>query len=336
MRIGTHDLDERVLVMAEIGNNHEGSVGLAEELIGLAAAAGADAVKLQTIDPELLVSPRETQRIAQLNRFRLADEDWPRLARVAGEAGVLFLSTPFSLPAVDRLVSLVDAFKIASGDNDFLPLLDAVARTGKPVIVSTGMSDLEGVRRAKDVIDAAWRTLPADPGLVVLQCTVSYPTIAADANLGALRDLATLGVTVGYSDHTIGVEAATLSVGLGARVIEKHFTIDKAYSDFRDHRLSADPPEFAELVRRVRLAEELLGSGVKEVLPVEADVAPLVRRGLAAAADLPAGRVLEPSDVVWVRPASAIRPGEESRVLGHRLVRAVERGDPLEVESVEP
>lgn len=335
MRIGPHDLDERVLVMAEIGNNHEGSVALAEELIGLAAEAGADAVKFQTIDPELLVSPQETERIAQLNRFRLADDVWPRLASVASAAGVLFLSTPFSLPAVARLNPIVEAFKVASGDNDYIALLEEVARAAKPIILSTGMSDLNDVRRAQQVIEGVWDAASVYPGLAILHCTVSYPTISRDAHLGALRDLASLGLTLGYSDHTIGVEAATLSVALGARLIEKHFTIDKAFSDFRDHQLSADPVELAELVRRVRSAEELLGSGPKRVLPVEEAAFAAVRRGAAAAADLPAGHMLRPDDLLWVRPAAGVRPGEEHRVLGRPLLHAVRRGDPLGLDCVE-
>lgn len=334
MRIGDHDLDDRVFVMAEIGNNHEGSVALAEELIGLAAEAGADAVKLQTIEPELLVSPQETERVAQLTRFRLDDDDWPRLAGVAADAGVAFLSTPFSLPAVAQLDPLVPAFKIASGDNDFVALLEAVARTSKPIVLSTGMSDLAGVERSKAIIDGVWQVAGVDPGLVLVQCTVSYPTAPADANLAALRDLAGVGATLGYSDHTIGVDAAALSVALGARLIEKHFTIDKAYSDFRDHQLSADPPELAELVRRVREAEVLLGPGGKRILDVEAEVAPRVRRGIAAAADLEAGHVLGPDDLTWLRPATGLRPGEEHRLLGHALIRSVRRGDPLGDDAV--
>lgn len=334
MRIGDWDLDERVLVMAEIGNNHEGSVALAEELIGLAAEAGAGAVKLQTIEPELLVSPQDTDRVAQLQRFRLGDDDWPRLARVAADAGVLFLSTPFSIPAVAQLDPLVPAFKIASADNDFVALLEAVAATRKPVVLSAGMSDLAGVARSQAILEQAWGG--DGPGLVILQCTVSYPTVPADANLAALRQLATLGTTLGYSDHTIGVDAAVLSVALGARLIEKHFTIDKAYSEFRDHQLSADPADLHVLVDRVRAAEELLGSGEKVVLPVESEVAGRVRRGIAAARDLDAGHVLTADDLTWLRPAAGLRPGEEFRLVGRALVVAVRRGDPLGHDAVGP
>lgn len=335
MKIGHHDLDERVLVTAEIGSNHEGSVDLAEELIGLAAAAGADAVKLQTIEPRRLVSYDQTARLEQLERYRLPDEAWPRLRGVADRAGVLFLSTPFSLDAVRLLDPLVPAFKVASGDNDFLALLRAVARTGKPLIVSTGLTDRKGAAAVKAVVEQEWAALGVDPGLVLLHCVVSYPTAAGDANLLALRDLATLGVTIGYSDHTIGVDAAVLSVALGARLIEKHFTIDKAYSGFRDHQLSADPTELAHLVERVRAAEELLGVAAKRVLPVEETVRDAVRRGIASAADLPAGHLVGHEDLMWVRPAGRLRPGQEGELVGRRLRRPVAAGEHLGANDVE-
>jgi N,N'-diacetyllegionaminate synthase len=334
MRIGDVDLDEQVLVIAEVGNNHEGDMDLALDLVGLAAASGAGAVKFQTIEPEQLVSPLNTERIAQLERFRLPADAWPRLRDAAAEHGVLFLSTPFDLEAVAMLDALVPAFKVASGDNDFVPLLRAVARTGKPVLLSTGLTDLDGIRQAKSVLDDEWAEAGTDPGLVVLHCVVSYPTEPNDANVAAVATLATLGVTPGYSDHTIGTDAAVLSVALGARVIEKHFTIAKDHSPFRDHQLSADPQELALLVERVRAAELLLGDGVKRVMDVEAGAAAAVRRGIAAAGDLDAGHLLELSDLLWVRPATGLRPGEEGRLLGRRLLRPVRRGESLTAEHV--
>lgn len=329
MRIGDADLERSVLVIAEVGNNHEGDLDLALELVGLAAEAGAGAVKFQTMEPTRLVSPSDVDRIAQLERFRLPADAWQRLRAAADDAGVLFLSTPFDLDAVKTLDPFVPAFKVASGDNDFIALLRAVAQRAKPVLLSAGLADVEGIRRSVEVLQDVWRRLGVDPGLAVLHCVVSYPTAAADANLGALRDLASLGVTLGYSDHTVGTEAAFLSVALGARVIEKHFTIAKDHSSFRDHQLSSDPPELAELVRRVREAELLLGDGVKRVMPVEAEVAARVRRGIAAAADLPSGHVLTEADLTWLRPATGLRPGEEGRLVGRALVRAVRSGDPL-------
>lgn len=328
-RIAGHDLSRRTLIIAEAGNNHEGDFGRARAMVHAAADAGADAVKFQTIVPEKLVAPGETARLAQLGRFRFSYEQFAELAATAREAGILFLSTPFDLESAAALDPLVPAFKIASGDNDFLPLLERVAATGKPVLLSTGLTDLDAAARAKDAVEAVWRRMGVDPGLVLLQCTVSYPCEPDDANLRAIVDLARLGRPVGFSDHTVGLEAAVLSVALGAVVIEKHFTLDKNQSDFRDHKLSADPGDLAELVRRVRLAERLLGDGVKRVLPVEAGAATAVRRGAVAAADLPAGAVLTAGDLLWVRPAAGLSPAEAGTLPGRRLAVARRRGEPV-------
>jgi N-acetylneuraminate synthase/N,N'-diacetyllegionaminate synthase len=163
---------------------------------------------------------------------------------------------------------------------------------------------------------------------------VSYPTPISDANLGAIRALATLGCTAGYSDHTLGIEAAVLSVALGARVIEKHFTLDKNLSEFRDHQLSADPDELAELARRVRDAEELVGSGTKRVMPAEESSLVGARRSIMAARDLPAGLVVSRADLTWLRPGGFLRPGQEGEIEGRRLTVAVRRGEPILLEHL--
>ncbi|HPD29436.1 MAG TPA: N-acetylneuraminate synthase family protein [Phycisphaerae bacterium] len=336
MRIGELDLNQRVMVAAEIGNNHEGSYSLAQEMILRAAQAGVDAVKFQTIVPERLVSPGEEKRLAMLRRFQLSYEQFARLQEVATNAGVLFLSTPFDLQSAGFLAPLVPAFKIASGDNNFFPLIDVIARTGKPIILSAGLADLEDVRRTKGFIERIWTELGVDPGLAVLHCVVSYPTPAKDANLLAIRKLASLGVTVGYSDHTVGIEAAVLSVACGARIIEKHFTISKTYSDFRDHRLSADPSDMADLVRRVRLAEEMLGSQEKRMLEAEQPLALATRRSIVAARDLPAGTVLKWEHLDWLRPGGGLAPGRESELLGRRLACPVAKGKPLMPDHLQP
>jgi N,N'-diacetyllegionaminate synthase len=329
MKVGPHDLDKAVFIVAEIGNNHEGSFARAEEMIGRAKEAGADAVKFQTIVPEKLASAADTARIAQLTRFQFSYAQFEALAKTAERAGITFLSTPFDIESVAALDPLVPAFKIASGDNDFFPLLEAVAGTGKPILMSTGLSDLDGVARAKRVIEAAWQRAGRRGDLALLHCVVSYPAAPADATLLAIRDLATLGCTIGYSDHTIGNAAAVLSVALGARVIEKHFTLDKNQSDFHDHKLSADPRDLAELVRRVREAEILLGSGGKRVLPCEAAVRERVRRGIAASRDLAPGTVVAASDLTWVRPRAGLAPGREAELIGRRLTVAIPRGAPI-------
>lgn len=333
--IGPHDLGRRTFIVAEAGNNHEGDIGRAREMVIRAAAAGADAVKFQTIVPERLVAATETARREQLGRFQLSTDQFAELAGLAAENGILFLSTPFDLDSVGVLDPLVPAFKIASGDNDFAALLEAVAATGKPILLSTGLADLAMIVRSKALIERVWARAGTAPGLVLLQCTVSYPALPADANLRALRALASLGCPVGFSDHTLGLDAAVLSVALGAVVIEKHFTLDKAQSAFRDHALSADPDELAELVRRVRLAETLLGDGEKRILPVEAAAAAGVRRGSYAARPLAAGTVISADDIVGLRPCRGVPAAEAATLVGRRLAVAVADGAPIAPELLE-
>lgn len=326
MYIGSHNLDRRVLVVAEIGNNHEGSHALAEEMIGRAAVAGADAVKFQTIVPELLIAPDQVERLAQLRRLCLPPEAFARLKRTADAAGVLFLSTPFDLESAALLTPLVAAFKIASGDNTFYPLLEAVAATGKPVILSTGLADGRQVAAAQACLKRGWLARGLVGELALLHCVASYPTAPEAANLAAIRTLAGTGLPVGYSDHTLGIEAAVLAVGLGARIVEKHFTVSKTHSAFRDHALSADPAELAEMVRRIREAETLLGSGDKVPQPCEAPTAAAARRSATAACDLPAGACLSPQHVRWLRPGGGLPPERAQALVGARLRNPVRRG----------
>jgi N,N'-diacetyllegionaminate synthase len=334
MQIGHVDITKDVLVIAEIGNNHEGDPALAEELIRLAAKAGAQAVKFQTILPAQLVMPDQTARLEQLQRFHLSAETYRHLAAVAKSCGVMFMSTPFALEAVDQLDSLVPAFKIASGDNNYTALLEKVAQTGKPVVLSTGMSTVDDAKAAVATLESVWRKRQADPGVVLLHCVSAYPTPPQQANLRALTTLARLGRPVGYSDHTLGINAAVAAVGLGARVIEKHFTVSKTKSAFRDHQLSAEPEELRELVARIRDVNQMLGDGVKRVMPDEQAVAQAARRSACAARDLAAGHVLVAEDVVCLRPAGGISPDRVGTLLGRGLTRAVRAGERLSPELV--
>lgn len=327
MRIGKIDTSERVMVVAEIGNNHEGDYSLAEKMIGAAAEAGVDAVKFQTIVPERLVSPAKRERVEQLRRFQLSYDEFDRLSEVAHKAGVLFLSTPFDVGSVEALEKMVDAYKVSSGDNTFFPLFDRICETGKPIIVSMGLTDWEETKRIRDYVHEKWASLGVEQDLAILHCVCSYPVPDEQANLAVIGKLAELDVTVGYSDHTLGIDAAVLSVALGARIIEKHFTIDKNYSSFRDHQLSADPNDMKELIKRVRQAEAFIGSGEKKVFSCEEGSLSAVRRSIVAAHDLESGHKIIEDDLMWVRPAGGMKPGEESKVVGKVLSRRLITGD---------
>lgn len=336
MIIGEFDTDQRVLVVAEIGNNHEGSCALAAEMIAAAAQAGVDAVKFQTFRTEHYVSPRDESRFARLKSFELTEADFGDLRARARQHDLLFLSTPFDLHSARFLDGLVPAFKIASGDNTFYPLLELLAKTGKPLILSSGLAELEQIQYAKSLIECVWRELGIEQELAVLHCVSSYPVPPAQANLAAIARLkARLDCTIGYSDHTLGVEACVCAVAAGARIVEKHFTLDKHHSDFRDHQLSADPDELAEIVLRIRRVTELLGDGEKVVQECERSAVQALRRSIAAARDLSAGAVVCWEDLTWLRPAGGLQPGKEHLVLGKTLHKPVRQGDRITLDCLD-
>ena len=334
MKIGEISTRDKVLIIAEIGNNHEGSYTLAEEMIGLAVEAGADAVKFQTIIPERLVSIQQKKRIKQLKKFQLSYDEFTKLSKVAKNEGAIFLSTPFDIDSALFLNELVPAYKIASGDNDFFPLIEVIAKTGKPIIMSTGLANIDEVKKSVKFIKNIWDDQNIDQELALLHCVSSYPTPLENANLLAIRELENIAGVVGYSDHTLGIDAAILSVAVGARIIEKHFTIDNNYSDFHDHKLSANPEDFKEMVEKIRLAEKTLGSGIKKPSPEELENRIKIRRSIVAKHDLSAGHIISIEDLDWVRPGDGIRPGEENKVIGKTMKRAFMAGEKIELEFI--
>jgi len=334
MKITNIDTKDRVFIIAEIGNNHEGSYTLAEEMIGLAAETGADAVKFQTIIPERLISLQQQERIHQLKKFKLSYNEFGKLAKVAKKQGIVFLSTPFDIDSALFLNELVPAYKVASGDNDFFPLIEVIAQTGKPIIMSTGLANIDEVKKSVKFIKNIWDDQNIDQELALLHCVSSYPTPLENANLLAIRELENIAGVVGYSDHTLGIDAAILSIAVGARIIEKHFTIDNNYSDFHDHKLSANPEDFKEMVEKIHLAEKTLGSGIKKPSPEELENRIKIRRSIVAKHDLSAGHIISIEDLDWVRPGDGIRSGEENKVIGKTMKRAFMAGEKIELEFI--
>ena len=329
MKFANIDTDRDVFVIAEIGNNHEGDFAVAQQMIVAAAQSGADAVKFQTIVPERLVARSDAARIARLKQFQFSYEQFAELAKLASAHKVVFFSTPFDLESARFLNTIQPVFKIASGDNNFYPLLEEVASFGKPLIVSTGLADMAQVRATHDRIMAVWKKWDVTPGLALLHCIASYPAPPEQANLRAITTMTTAfpDATIGYSDHLLGISGAVAAVAAGARVIEKHFTLDKNYSDFRDHQLSADPADMRAMVDAIREVTLLLGSGEKLAQPCEDSMAPAIRRSIAAALDLPSGATVKTEHLMWVRPGSGLPPGEEARLVGRTLNRAIPMGD---------
>jgi sialic acid synthase SpsE len=341
VKIGDFDTSAKVLVVAEIGNNHEGDVGRAREMVHAAADSGAGAAKFQTFDTDHYVGRADRARYERLKSFELSHDEFAELSELARSLDLLFISTPFDLASAAFLAEVADALKVASGDNSFYPLLNAVGGAGKPVIFSTGLSDLSQVRRTLGALaDAGARDV------AVLHCVASYPVPPEQAALRAiprLRDeLAqyetqndSVRLEIGYSDHVIGIEAAMLSAALGARIVEKHFTLEGIESDFRDHELSATPPQLRELVDAIDRAHEMLGDFEKTIQPAESANVSALRRSIVAAADLPQGHVLRLEDITWIRPSGPLAPGDEDQVVGRRLRHPVVFGQQLAPDDLE-
>jgi len=325
-------------VIAEAGVNHNGDLGLAHRLVDAAAAAGADAVKFQTFDPARLVTAHASKAEYQtrnmgsdesqyemLLRLVLSREAHQELRRHAEERGLIFLTTALHGERGDFLKRLEDsAFKVPSGELTNHPFLAHLARKGRTLLISTGMSTLEEVGAALEIVRAAGSTPAA-----VLHCVSSYPAAPADCNLRAMETMRqTFGIPVGWSDHTLQVTVATAAVALGAAILEKHLTLDQSLPG-PDHKASLEPHQFTELVKVVREAEAALGDGIKRPTVAEAEVARHARRGLHVTRDLAAGHVLTRNDVAALRPAGGLSPADAPRVVGRLLRRALASGEML-------
>lgn len=322
---------ERVFIIAELGINHGGKVELAEEMIRAAHRAGADAVKLQSFRATGLAHPREAaDQVALFSSVELSPADHHHLKQVADELGIELLSTPFDVEMVGMLEELgVGRYKIASGDLTNHPLIRACAQTGKHLIISTGMGTLKEARRAGEVAREAGASR-----VTLLHCVSLYPTPPGEARLRRITRLAELGFEVGYSDHTIGIHACLAAVALGARVLEKHFCLDKERQQGPDIALSADPGELSALVRAVRELEEMLSAEPEQVSQAEQEVARIARRSLYFARDLPAGHELREEDLIPLRPAGGISPDRIGEVVGRQLIRPVKAGDRVSWEDL--
>jgi N,N'-diacetyllegionaminate synthase len=320
--------EQPVFIIAEGGVNHNGSRDLALQLIDAAADAGADAIKFQTWKTELVVSreapkaqyqvmttANDASQFDMVRKLELAPHVFREISSYAAARGIMFFSTPFDLASVDLLMELeVPIFKIPSGEINHFPLLAKVARTGKPAILSTGMSTLGEVESAVNCLRAA-----GIRGLAILHCVSSYPTPMGDANLRAMHTLEeAFRVPVGFSDHTLGSVASIAAVALGATIIEKHLTLDRSMPG-PDHQASLDPAAFKTLVGEIRLTEQALGDGVKRPQPSEMNVRAVARRSIVAARSLPAGTKLVDGDLLMKRPGTGLQSVHLPSVIGRAL-----------------
>jgi len=329
-------------VIAEAGVNHNGDVALAHRLIDAAADAGVNAVKFQTFDPEQVAAPtaaraeyqvrttgKDGSQLDMLRQLVLPRAAYQELMRHAADRGLIFLSTPFDRDSADFLLDLgVPAFKVSSGDVTNHPFLEHLARSGLPILLSTGMSTLDEVGDAVNAIRACGNT-----SLVLFHCVSNYPASAEDCNLRAMDTMRTaFGVPVGWSDHTEGIEISLAAVGLGANLLEKHFTLDRNLPG-PDHKASLEPDELKHMVASIRRMEAALGDGIKRPVESEIPIAEIGRRSLYWRRSLPEGAVVTPDDFTALRPATGISPAEQKTLVGRRLARAVNAGEMVASED---
>jgi N-acetylneuraminate synthase/N,N'-diacetyllegionaminate synthase len=320
------DLEREVVVVAEIGVNHEGDVAAAERMIALAHEAGAHAVKLQSYTPERFASAADPARLERVKRFCLDRAAHERLAAHAHRIGATLFSTCVTEDVIPMLAELFPVIKVASGDINFEVLVRSAVRTGKPVILSTGNADLDeidqAVRWCRDEAGAA-----ADQRIAVLHCVSAYPAPIEQANvLGVPFLKQRYGLTTGYSNHVLGTEACLAAVALGAQILEVHVTDRREGKAFRDHSLSFEPAELAALIDSVRKVRAALGQAGKPLQPAEVEIRTAMRKGVVAARDLAAGTVLVATDLMYARPATEFAAAELPSLIGRRLTVPVQRG----------
>lgn len=331
-------------IIAEAGVNHNGNINLAKKLIDAAKKAGVDAVKFQTFRAEDLAAKdaktadyqkkntgkRESQ-IEMLRKLELSDHDFEELKRYCDSKGIMFLSTPHTEGAAELLDNMVPVFKVGSGDLTNIPFLERLAKRGKQIILSTGMSTLKEVKEAASAIRRYNRKL------ILLHCTTEYPCPKKDANLKVMDTLRKeTGCLVGYSDHTKGIEASVMAAYLGAVVIEKHFTLDRKMKG-PDHKASLEPGELKRMVNEIRAIENgkkkinvpkrILGNGIKKPTKQELRIMKLVRKSIVSAKNINKGEVITEDMIIIKRPGIGIAPKNIAKVLGRIAKKDIKKDE---------
>lgn len=325
--------NNKVLIIAEAGVNHNGDINLAKELVDAAAEAGADYVKFQTFNAKKLVSKsaqkanyqknntkdQNESQLEMLQRLELSKDDHLALIAYCKSKQIAFLSTAFDLDSIDFLHGLnIDVWKVPSGEITNLPYLRKIAGLGKPVIVSTGMASMDEINDALQVISTAGTEIK---NITVLHCNTEYPTPMEDVNLRAMASIKNkFGVRIGYSDHTLGIEVPIAAVALGATVIEKHFTLNKTMEG-PDHKASLDPHELKAMVRAIRNIERALGDGIKAPSQSEIKNKPIARKSIVASKPIKKGETLTKQNLTIKRPGIGISPMLWDEIIGTTATR---------------
>ena len=319
--------DNHVIIIAEAGVNHNGDIGMARRMVHEAKLTGADYVKFQTAVPELVISTfapkaeyqKETTGNAQsqlemCRAIHLPLCDYAGLNELCRQEGIGFMSTPFDLVSIDTLAPLgMDYWKIPSGEITNLPYLRKIGRRGERIIMSTGMSTIQEVEDAVQVLENAGTPRS---NIYLLHCTTQYPTPMSDVNLRAMHALDALGCAgIGYSDHTQGIEVPVAAVAMGAKIIEKHFTLDRTLPG-PDHRASLEPQELKAMVAAIRNIELAMGSGTKDVAEAERPNIEVARKSIVAARDIRRGEILCEENLTVKRPGNGLSPMLWDSVIG--------------------
>lgn len=323
----------KTFIIAEAGVNHNGSLEMAFQLIDVAVAAGADAVKFQTFKAEKVIAvnapkagyQKETtgsdeSQLEMVKKLELDETAHTRLHQYCQHKGIQFLSTPFDLESIDLLNRLgLEVFKIPSGEITNLPYLRKLGALKKRLILSTGMADLGEIEDALDVLTESGTPLEK---ITVLHCNTEYPTPFEDVNLGAMLTIqnAFPGIAVGYSDHTPGIEVPIAAVAMGARVIEKHFTLDRNLPG-PDHRASLEPHELIAMISAIRNVEKALGTGIKKPSPSELKNIPVARKSIVAASPIKKGETFTEMNVTVKRPGTGITPMRWDEIIGRKAAK---------------
>lgn len=330
---------EKVLIIAEAGVNHNGDIALAKKLIDAAAEAGVDYVKFQTFNAKKLVSKSAQKadyqkentndavesQLNMLQKLELSKESHLVLIDYCKEKNIRFLSTAFDLDSIDFLNELnIDLWKVPSGEITNLPYLRKLGGLGKPVIISTGMAEMQEIDDAIKVIISAGTK---NDYITVLHCNTEYPTPMQDVNLTAMNTIKNVfNVHVGYSDHTLGIEIPIAAVALGARVIEKHFTLDKTMEG-PDHKASLEPYELKAMVTAIRNIENAMGNGIKAPSPSEAKNKQIARKSIVANKDISKGEIFTASNLTIKRPGTGISPMKWDEVIGTKATKDYKSDD---------
>ena len=326
-----------VFIIAEVGVNHNGSILTAKKLIDVAVAAGADAVKFQMCDPDEMVTKDAPKAEYQkknkatesqynmLKQYFFDVREHKILKAYAKKKGIIFFSTAFSLKDAHKLAKLdIPVWKVGSSDTNNYPQLRIMAKTKKPVILSTGMSNLKEVQASVAMLHKA----QSGP-IIVLHCTTAYPTEDVDVNLRAMLTMRkVLRVPVGYSDHTPGTDVAVAAVALGACVIEKHITLSKKLPG-PDHFASLEPHELKKLVQAVRRVERIMGTGIKKPTTGEKVIAKVARKSIVAAHPIPKGKKIFLADLEFKRPGTGLPPSYADRLIGTRARKDFKKDEKL-------